>query len=133
MGDERLRAILTKAVEQLRGATDLTMDEVIGIRALPESARTPEVCYSLGIIEGAASALRATPREMLGRVFGLVGTAAPAGHALAFAAGGFLVDAFSPKTVFLIAGLGVLLILIPIMLVLGRSEVGSTPQPDVAA
>ena len=29
---------------------------------------------------------QAVPREMLGRVFGLVGTAAPAGHALAFAA-----------------------------------------------
>jgi hypothetical protein len=44
------------------------MDEVIGvraIRALPEAARTPEVCYALGVIEGAASALRATPREML--------------------------------------------------------------------
>jgi hypothetical protein len=41
------------------------MDEVIGISALPDSARTPEVCYSLGIIEGAATALRATPRELL--------------------------------------------------------------------
>ena len=57
--------MLLKAVEQLRAATELTMDEVIGIRALPETARTPEVCYSLGIIEGAATALRATPREML--------------------------------------------------------------------
>ena len=65
MGDERLRVMLTKAVEQLRAATDLTMDEIIGISALPESARTPQVCYSLGIIEGAATALRATPREML--------------------------------------------------------------------
>lgn len=65
MGDEPLRVMLVKAVEQLRAATDLTMDEVIGIRALPDSARTPDVCYSLGIIEGAATALRATPREML--------------------------------------------------------------------
>jgi hypothetical protein len=65
MGDDRLRAMLVKAVEQLRGATDLTMNEVIGIRVLPDSARTPEVCYSLGIIEGAATALRATPREIL--------------------------------------------------------------------
>jgi MFS family permease len=67
---------------------------------------------------------QAVPREMLGRVFGLVGTAAPAGHSLAFAGGGFLVDAFGPRTVFLIAGLGVLLVLIPIMLVLRRE--GST-------
>jgi len=65
MSDERLRFMLVKAVEQLRAATDLTMDEVIGIRALPETARTPDVCYSLGIIEGAATALHATPREML--------------------------------------------------------------------
>jgi hypothetical protein len=65
MSEDRLRIMLLKAVEQLRAATELTMDEVIGIRALPESARTPEVCYSLGIIEGAATALRATPREML--------------------------------------------------------------------
>jgi len=65
MSDEALRVMLMKAVEQLRGATDLTMDEIIGLRALPESARTPEVCYSLGVIEGAAAALRATRREML--------------------------------------------------------------------
>ena len=65
MSDEPLRLMLVKAVEQLRAATELTMDEVIGIRALPDAVRTPEVCYSLGIIEGAATALRATPREML--------------------------------------------------------------------
>jgi hypothetical protein len=65
MSDDALRVLLTKAVEQLREATDLTMDEVIGIRRLPDSARTPEVCYSLGVIEGAATALRATPRELL--------------------------------------------------------------------
>jgi hypothetical protein len=68
MSDDPLRVALAQAVEQLRAATQLTMDEVIGvraIRALPEAARTPEVCYSLGVIEGAATALRATPREML--------------------------------------------------------------------
>ena len=65
MVDDPLRIMLTKAVEQLRAATDLTMDEVIGIRRLPDSARTPDVCYSLGVIEGAATAMRATPRELL--------------------------------------------------------------------
>ena len=65
MSDDALRLMLVKAVAQLRAATELTMDEVIGIRALPDSARTPDVCYSLGIIEGAATALRATPRELL--------------------------------------------------------------------
>ncbi len=72
MSDDALRLVLTRAVEQLREATDLTMDEIIGIRALPasvrtlpESALTRECMYSLGIIEGAAAALRATPRELL--------------------------------------------------------------------
>jgi MFS family permease len=67
---------------------------------------------------------QAVPREMLGRVFGLVGTAPFAGHTLAFAAGGFLVELWGPSAVFLIAGLGVLVVLIPIMLVLRRE--GST-------
>jgi MFS family permease len=74
---------------------------------------------------------QAVPRQMLGRVFGLVGTAAPAGHTLAFAAGGFLVDFTSPRIVFLIAGLGVLLVLVPVMLVLRRSDAaGPEPAPD---
>ena len=65
MSDEALRNLLTSAVAHLRAATDLTMDEVIGISALPESVRTPDVGYALGIIVGAAAALRATPREIL--------------------------------------------------------------------
>jgi MFS family permease len=71
---------------------------------------------------------RSVPREMLGRVFGLVGTAAPAGHTLAFAAGGFLVEFTSPRIVFLIAGLGVLLVLVPVMLVLRRADAAG-PEP----
>jgi hypothetical protein len=68
MSDDPLRLMLIKAVEQLRAATELTIDEVIGVRALralPEAVRTPEVCYALGVLEGAATALRATPRELL--------------------------------------------------------------------
>ncbi len=65
MSDDALRALVAKAVAQLRAATDLTMDEVIGIRALPEAVRTPDVGYALGVIHGAAAALRATPRELL--------------------------------------------------------------------
>lgn len=68
MSDDPLRLMLVKAVEQLRAATELTIDEVIGVRALralPEAVRTPEVCYALGVLEGAATALRATPRELL--------------------------------------------------------------------
>jgi hypothetical protein len=65
MSDEALRAMIVTAVAQLRASTDLTMTEIIGVSALPESARTPEVCYSLGVIAGAAAALRATRHELL--------------------------------------------------------------------
>jgi hypothetical protein len=65
MSDDALRSMLANAVETLRAATDLTMDEVIGIKALPESTRTPEVCYALGVLQGAATALRATRVELL--------------------------------------------------------------------
>jgi MFS family permease len=77
---------------------------------------------------------QAVPREMLGRVFGLVGTAPYAGHAVAFGAGGFLVDATSPRVVFLIAGLGVLLVMVPVMLALRRvPQVASDPGPEDTA
>lgn len=51
---------------------------------------------------------RAVPREMLGRVFGLVSTAAFGGSTLAYAAGGSLLDLTSARAVFLIAGGGIL-------------------------
>jgi MFS family permease len=53
---------------------------------------------------------RAVPREMLGRVFGLVSTAAFGGSTLAYAAGGPLLDLTSARTVFLIAGAGILVV-----------------------
>lgn len=49
---------------------------------------------------------RAVPREMLGRVFGLVATAAMGGSSLAYALGGFVLDLTSPRVVFLIGGIG---------------------------
>lgn len=67
---------------------------------------------------------QAVPREMLGRVFGLVATAPFAGSTLAYAAGGFLLDLTSPRTVFLIGGIGVLVVLLPVLLVLRRERPG---------
>jgi len=46
------------------------------------------------------------PRHMLGRLFGLMATAAFAGAGLSAAIGGILVDVTSPRTVFIGAGLG---------------------------
>jgi MFS family permease len=51
---------------------------------------------------------RTVPRAMLGRTFGVVSTAAFGGSTLAYAFSGFLLDATSPRTVFVIGGLGVL-------------------------
>jgi hypothetical protein len=65
MPDDSLRKMIAKAVDQLRAATDLTMTEIIDVTVLPEKARTAEVCYSLGVLEGAAVALGATRQEML--------------------------------------------------------------------
>jgi hypothetical protein len=65
MSDDALRKMVAKAVDQLRAATDLTMTEIIDVAALPPQARTAEVCYSLGVLEGAAVALGATRQEML--------------------------------------------------------------------
>lgn len=65
MSDDLFRVMLASAVEKLRGASDLTMNEIVGLRVLPESSRTPEIAYALGTIEGAAMALRCTPHELL--------------------------------------------------------------------
>ena len=73
---------------------------------------------------------QAAPREMLGRVFGLVGTAAPRGTRSRSRPAASSWTSLGPRTVFLIAGLGVLLILVPLMLVLRREN---APDPRDAA
>jgi MFS family permease len=50
---------------------------------------------------------RTVPARMMGRVFGLRGSAAFVSSAIAYAIGGPLLDAVSARTVFVIAGAGV--------------------------
>ncbi len=72
------------------------------------------------------------PREMLGRVFGLVSTAAVGGSTLAYAAGGPLLDLTSARAVFLLAGTGILVVtaFLWIALLRGvRSIPGGPTQP----
>ena len=52
------------------------------------------------------------PRELLGRVFGTVGTAAQLGSAVAYAGGGPLVSLVGPRAVFAIGGAGTLAMLL---------------------
>ena len=60
---------------------------------------------------------RSVPRPLLGRVFGAVTTAAFLGGSLASLAGGVLLDLTSPRTVFLLAGAGVGLVVAVLLLV----------------
>ena len=55
---------------------------------------------------------RAVPRAMLGRTFGLISTATYGASAIAYAAGGPLLDATSARTVFVVGGGGVLAVLV---------------------
>jgi MFS family permease len=71
------------------------------------------------------------PRHLLGRVFGATGTAAQAGSAVAYAAGGPLLAATSPRAVFAIAAAGVfstLLVLLPLL----RRAPGQAPGAPAA-
>jgi MFS family permease len=61
---------------------------------------------------GSATLIQSTvPREMLGRVFGLLGTAAFTGSALAYVLAGLLLDHVGPRTTFIVGGGGALLAL----------------------
>lgn len=50
------------------------------------------------------------PREMLGRVFGLLGTAAQAGQVAALGLAVLLLEITSPRVVFVLSGVGILLV-----------------------
>ena len=68
-------------------------------------------------VENVASATliqERVPREMLGRVIGLFGTAASAGSALAYILAGVLLDLTSPRVTFIVGGLGALAVLVVI-------------------
>ncbi len=66
---------------------------------------------------------RRVPRQVLGRVAGLLSTATAAGLAISMGLGGLLVDATSPRVAFLAAGAGGLLVMAvaaPVLLREGR-------------
>jgi MFS family permease len=65
---------------------------------------------------------RHVPGAMLGRMFGLVGTAAYAGTGVAALLGGLYLDLTSPRTVFVTGGIGALVALAVALAPLRRSE-----------
>jgi MFS family permease len=68
------------------------------------------------------------PRPMLGRVFGLTQTAAFGGSTLAYAVGGYLLDLTSTRTVFVVAGAGILLVTVVLWIVVRRPAARSGPD-----
>jgi MFS family permease len=65
---------------------------------------------------------RSVPASMRGRVFGLTSTAAFLGGGLAYAIGGVLVDVATPRTVFVVASIGVFAAWIAAIVLLPRDE-----------
>lgn len=70
---------------------------------------------------------RAVDRDMLGRVFGTVYGGAFVASSLAYAGGGFLLDATSPRLVFLLSGSGV--IVVSLLCVRGLRSAGAFDSP----
>jgi MFS family permease len=71
----------------------------------------------------------AVPAQMLGRVFGTVYTAPFIAEAIAFGAGGALLDATSPRTLFFVAGAGIVLSLVAVRAILGGERTSGLAQP----
>lgn len=69
------------------------------------------------------------PRPMLGRMFGTVGTAAQLGAGLAYAAGALLVDLLGARTTFVLAGAGILTLLLLLVPALRRQQRGDPGCP----
>jgi MFS family permease len=83
-------------------------------------------------IANATAVQQVVPPHLLGRVFGATGTAAQAGSAVAYGAGGPLLAATSPRAVFAIAAAGVfsaLLVLLPLL----RHAPGQAPDAPASS
>lgn len=70
---------------------------------------------------------RTVPDAMLGRVYGLTGTAAFLSSGIAYAAGGALLGVFSARTIFMIAGAGTFAAVLLASAMLPRSEATLAP------
>lgn len=74
---------------------------------------------------------RVVPRALLGRTFGVISTAAFGGSTLAYAVSGFVLDATSPRTVFLIGGSGVLIVALVLAAVARHPLLAETERRQV--
>jgi MFS family permease len=86
------------------GAVAPSLGALGGAEAIAGAGNGIEVVASETIIQ------QQVPRGMIGRVYGFTSTATSLGLAISMAVGGLLVDATSPRTAFLIASIGGLLV-----------------------
>lgn len=88
-----------------------------------------------GVVNSAGDTVlqRFVPRHLLGRVFGLEIAGVAVGSGFAALLGGVLVDVTSPRTAFLIAGAGALLVTALAAPVLRREHAAPEPAPTEAA
>jgi MFS family permease len=75
---------------------------------------------------------RHAPRGLQARAFGLMGTAAFLGGSVASVAGGFLLDATSAGTVFVVAGVGTLAVTVLAVVMLPRATLSRSDGPAAA-
>jgi MFS family permease len=73
---------------------------------------------------------RIVPQEMLGRIFGIVGTSAFTGSAIAYVLAGALLDYTSPRTTFIVGGLGAFLTVAVLAPVLWRAYAPDAPRSE---
>ncbi len=76
----------------------------------------------VGLVGGDTLIQQRVPRAMLGRAFGITGSAPFIGMLIAYGAGGFLVDAFGARTTFMISGTATAVIAIGVALMLRKAE-----------
>jgi MFS family permease len=69
-------------------------------------------------------------RRFQGRIFGLLATAAVAGNTFAAGVGGVLLDATSARTVFVIAGVGTLVVFVATLVFLPRAARRAPQYPE---
>lgn len=100
------------AVALLIGALALSATGTIATAFLPTILAVAAAQVIAGMGNGADNVAidtlvqRLTPRQMLGRAFGAVATAAQLGSAVAYVIAGVLVNTLGPRGTFLVAGIG---------------------------
>jgi MFS family permease len=109
------------------GALAPNLGVLAAAEALSGSGNGIEVIASETIIQ------QRVPRGMIGRVYGFTSSATSLGIGIALALGGLLVDATSPRTTFLIAAVGGLLVTLgaaPTLLREGAPPIDQGRSPD---